>query len=115
MAEEAEDADDDSINYTWGMGDGEFLAGNHLDYINMLPSTTPWILLVLPAAGLAAMAWLYLWRRKRLMLLQTADGETVTDAVPASRKQVIAAVKDSASEPGDSVFEAIIEEIDRAE
>jgi len=69
----------------------------------------PTILILL--CGVAVV--LYFNRARFIPAMQTNTGNVVTGNAPVSRKQTIAAIKNSALTPSDDTFESIMEQVDR--
>jgi len=75
----------------------------------------PLLWVVIGACLLCTLA-LFLWLRLRpAPAIQTANGGIITERAALTNRQVVAAVKDSGSEPGEQVFQAIIKRIDNHE
>jgi len=79
---------------------------------NTFPGNSYWLWLVIGVALLGTLL-LFVWKRPRQApAMQTADGGIVTGNAALTRKQVVDAVKNSETAPGDGLFEAIMQRID---
>jgi hypothetical protein len=72
-----------------------------------------WIVLAILAIGLlGTFAIIQRQRTQRMSAMQTTIGDVVTASPPVTRKETIAAVKNSAVKPDDKVFKSIMEKAD---
>ena len=89
-----------------GMG-GLEIGGNTKNGLNLWVWSTVAIFFV----GMAAI--LFANRTRLIPAMQTANGNIVTGNAPVSRKQTIAAIKNSAITPSDNVYNSIMEKIEK--
>jgi len=72
-----------------------------------------WIVPVILAIGLlGTFAIVQRQRTHRISAMQTTIGDVITASAPATRKETIAAIKNSAVTPPDSVYKSIMEKVD---
>ncbi len=75
-----------------------------------------WQFVLIALFLLAILGITLLWNRRHYnYALQTANGDTVTDSEPMSRKQVVAVVKEAAISPSDEIYGRIQKDLQERE
>lgn len=79
-----------------------------------VPDSNVWLLPLIVFIIMIAGASILLFNRTRLIpAMQTTKGTVVAQSAPVSRKETIAAVKNSEIAPSDKVFDSILRRIDK--
>ena len=87
--------------------DDTIIQGDGLDKGNSL-----WVWTIFATLLVGAAFIVYFDRTRFIPAMQTTKGTVITQSVPVSRKQTIAAIKNNEIAPSDEVFNSILHKID---